>query len=195
MKYFYRLCSLIILFVFAHCQSIGNYAKNRAVDFGDSFTIGLESDHYGAGVWLWCLGGGLQFNQDAKGFGMRNGHYGLYQAGGSGRMEIFGQKSSDAITNQMGNSFLVINSNQHRALYPDTRRSRDKSYDASNVLFLVSYTGKKQNGKGYCENPVNFEVSLGLYLGVRAGFNLSEFTDFILGFSTFDLMDDDVDSI
>lgn len=186
---------LIILFSainLVSCQSSGNYLSNRGLDFVDSFTLGVETNHYGAGVWLWCLGGGLQLNQNAKGIGVRNGQYGLYKAGGVDDIGIFGGPSNRTFTNQMGNSFLILNSNQHRPVYPDLKRSRKKTYDASNILMLVFFTDKKaSSGKKHCNQPVSIEVSLGFYLGIRAGFNFTEFTDFLFGTTTYDFMEDD----
>ncbi|TGL40365.1 hypothetical protein [Leptospira perdikensis] len=187
---------LFILFSFISlftCQSTGNYLTNRSLDLADSFTLGVETNHYGAGFWVWCLGGGANINQNAKGIGLRNGHLGLYKAGGVDDIGIFGGPSNKTFTNQMGNSFIILNSNQHRSIYPDLKRSRKKSYDASNVMMLVFFTDKKtSSGKKHCNQPVSVEVSLGLFLGVRAGFNFSEFTDFLLGFTTYDFMEDDV---
>ncbi|PJZ44564.1 hypothetical protein CH361_15875 [Leptospira brenneri] len=163
------------------------------MDLVDSFTLGVETNHYGAGFWVWCLGGGVQINQNAKGAGIRNGQFGLYKAGGVDDIGIFGGSNNRTFTNQMGNSFLILNSNQHRPVYPDLKRNRQKSYDASNVLMLVFFTDKKQSsGKKHCNQPVSVEVSFGLYLGIRAGFNFSEFSDFLLGFSTYDFMEDDI---
>lgn len=188
---------LIIIFCFINllsCQSTENYLSNRGLDLADSFTLGVETNHYGAGIWLWCLGGGLQLNQDAKGIGIRNGQYGFYKAGGVDDIGIMGKTGDRSPTNQMGNSFLIINSNQHRPVYPDLKRSRKKSYDASNVLMLVFFTDKKSSsGKKHCNHPASVEVSLGLYLGVRAGFNFTEFSDFLLGTTTYDFMEDDKD--
>ncbi|TGL88790.1 hypothetical protein EHQ68_09140 [Leptospira congkakensis] len=193
MPRFKPLTIVLFIFTFFTCQSTGNYFLNRGADLSDSFTLGVETNHYGAGFWLWCIGGGAHINQNAKGIGIRNGHLGLYKAGGVDDIGIFGGTSNKTFTNQMGNSFLLINSNQHRPIYPDSKRSRQKSYDASNVMMLVFFTDKKNSsGKKHCNQPVSFEVSLGLFLGVRAGFNFSEFSDFLLGFTTYDFMEDDV---
>lgn len=188
-----RLLTIVLCFLsLLTCQSTGNYLTNRALDLADSFTLGVETNHYGASFWVWCLGGGVQMNQNAKGVGIRNGQYGLYKAGGVDDIGIFGRSSDRSFTNQMGNSFLILNSNQHRPVYPDLKRSRQKKYDASNVLMLVFFTDKKlSSGKKHCHQPVSAEVSLGFYLGIRAGFNFSEFSDFLLGFTTYDLMEDD----
>ncbi|MCB1137598.1 MAG: hypothetical protein KDK23_02540 [Leptospiraceae bacterium] len=35
------------------------------------------------------------------------------------------------------------------------------------------------------------EFSLGLYGGIRAGINLAEIADFLIGFTTLDILDDD----
>ncbi|MCW7482861.1 hypothetical protein [Leptospira kanakyensis] len=187
---------LTIVFCFFNvltCRSTNHYIINRGIDLSDSFTLGVETNHYGAGVWIWCLGGGIHINQNAKGIGMRNGQLGLYKAGGVDDIGILGGQTNRSFTNQMGNSFLMINSNQHRPIYPDSKRNRQKSYDASNVLMLVFFTDKKNSsGKKHCNQPVSVEVSLGLFLGVRAGFNFSEFADFLLGFTTYDFMEDDV---
>jgi hypothetical protein len=184
---------IICILYCVSCETTNTYVYNRALDFSDSFTLGVEKNNYGAGVWIYCFGGGLQFNEFAKGFGIRNGHYGLYKAGGEGEISL-SNRGSGTVSNSMGNSYIYMNSNQHRPLYPDYKRSRNKKIDASNFMALVFFTdGKTSSGNKHCDSPVYIEASLGLYLGVRAGFSFSEFLDFLMGFSTYDLMDDDSD--
>lgn len=185
------LTFFFMLFCFS-CQTFTNYVYSRSLDFSDSFTLGVEKNNFGAGIWIYCFGGGLQLNESAKGFGIRNGHYGLYRAGGVGEINL-SQRGSGTVSNRMGNSYIYLNSNQHRPLYPDFKRSRKKTIDASNVLALLFFTdGKTSSGNKHCDSPVYTEATLGLYLGVRVGVNFSEFLDFLIGFSTYDFMDDDL---
>ncbi|MCZ8155068.1 MAG: hypothetical protein O9264_03040 [Leptospira sp.] len=190
----FKLLSLPIICILCcvSCETTNTYVYNRVLDFSDSFTLGVEKNNFGAGFWMYCIGGGFHLNQSAVGAGIRNGHYGLYKAGGVDEINIFNHRGSQSITNQMGNSFIFLNSNQHRPLYPDVKRSRKKTFDSSNVIALVFFTDKKSSsGQKHCDSPVYIEASLGFYLGVRAGFSFSEFLDFLMGFSTYDLMEDD----
>lgn len=186
------LLPIVFIMGFFYCQTTSTFISNRVIDFSDSFTLGMEKNNFGAGIWIYCLGGGLHLNQSAVGAGIRNGHYGLYKAGGIDEINILNEKGSRSVTNQMGNSFIFMNSNQHRPLYPDTKRSRKKSFDSSNVMGLVFFTDKKaSSGQKHCDSPLYVEASLGLYLGIRAGFSFSEFLDFLMGFSTYDFLEDD----
>ncbi len=87
-----------------------------------------------------------------------------------------------------------MNSNQHRPLYPDTKRSRNKTVDASNIMGLLYFSdGTTSSGNKQCDSTVYIEASLGFFLGLRVGVNLSEFLDFLIGFSTYDFMEDDLE--
>ena len=61
-------------------------------------------------------------------------------------------------------------------------------------------TGSSPSGFAYnslpalCHAPATLELSFGLGVGGRVGFNISELVDFLLGFTTYDLMNDDLKS-
>lgn len=199
---------LLILFLlsFSNCASFQNYLSNRALDFTDILTLGGEVNTYGGSAWLWCFGGGVQLGEFGDGWGMRNGYIGKYRTGGNKKLGKL----------KMGNSFLLMNSQEHIPEAYTTKRSMKKKYTHANFLFILP---ANLNGGGYyrysntpnssnnnsnyyaysnsttlpmlCHAPVNVEFSFGLGVGGRVGINFSEIFDFILGFTTFDIMEDD----
>ncbi len=202
---------LLILFLlsFSNCASFQNYLSNRALDFTDILTLGGEVNTYGGSAWLWCFGGGAQVGQYGEGYGMRNGYVGYYRTGGN---KTFGKL-------KMGNSFFLMNSQEHIPEAYKTARSMKKKYTHANFLFLIPanlnnrrsyryYNGIPIDSTNYnsisnsdsnnpylypmlCNAPATVELSLGLGIGGRIGINFSEIFDFVLGFTTFDVMEDD----
>ncbi|MCZ8157232.1 MAG: hypothetical protein O9264_13970 [Leptospira sp.] len=183
------LCLLSI-----NCSSSKNYTKHRIQDFGDTITIGLEKDNVGVSVWVWCLGGGLTNNERSVGIGIRNGHMGIYQAGGYGEIRILQPAGSRSSMNRMGNSNFLINSNQHRP-FKASERAKDKSSDAVNMVLFVPIPKIPDSNTrvAHCNSDLTLETSLGLYYGIRLGINLTEIFDLVLGFAKIDLMQDDID--
>ncbi|MBP7284375.1 MAG: hypothetical protein KBA66_22500 [Leptospiraceae bacterium] len=193
-----KLILLIFLFSFFQCSSLQNYAKNRALDFTDILTIGGEVNIYGGSAWFWCFGGGVQVGRYTNGYGMRNGYVGSYYTGGYREFANL----------KMGNSFLIMNSQEHIPTANKTTRSMHKKYTHANFFFLLPAnlkgryreTGSSPSGFAYnslpalCHAPATLELSFGLGVGGRVGFNISELVDFLLGFTTYDLMNDDLKS-
>ncbi len=186
---------LFLLLSFSNCASFQNYLSNRALDFTDILTLGGEVNTYGGSAWLWCFGGGAQIGQEGEGYGMRNGYVGYYRTGGNlnyGKLK-------------MGNSFFLMNSQEHIPEAYKTARSMKKKYTHANFFILIPAILKPRYRGTYvpranleyndlpvlCNAPANIELSFGLGIGGRVGINFSEIFDFVLGFTTFDLMDDD----
>lgn len=180
----------------SNCSSLKNYAKNRALDFTDILTLGGEVKTVGASAWLWCLGGGVQFGQYGEGWGMRNGYVGHYRIGGNKKLRYA----------TYGNSFLLFNSQEHMSEAYKSTRSINKKYQHGNFLLLIPTLNKglligfvspsatipdSSKLPDLCKAPFNLELSAGFGIGGRIGFNFSELLDFVLGFTTYDLMDDD----
>lgn len=178
-------CVLIIIFLFYSCSAREYYMDNRASDFGDMFTLGLEQKTFGASAYLWCVGGGLEVSYWGEGFGLRNGHLGTYRTGGTKAInseEYTGTRRGRHKPVPGGISALVFNTMEHKPKGTKEYRNRKKRYIHSNVGFLVP-----QN----CHAPLTFEFSMGLFYGFRMGFNFSEFLDFHLGILGIDIMEDD----
>ncbi len=199
MRYYIYLL-LFVFISFSSCASLQTYAKNRALDFTDILTLGGEVKTVGASAWFWCLGGGVQHGQFGEGWGMRNGYIGHYRTGGHKKLRYA----------TYGNSFLLFNSQEHSPETNKTARSIHKRYEHGNFLLLIPTLNKglrigfvspsatlpdSSKLPELCKAPLNLEISAGLGLGGRVGINFSELLDFVLGFTTFDLMDDDLHKI
>lgn len=178
-------CIFIIILLFYSCSAREYYMDNRASDFGDMFTLGLEQRTFGASAYLWCAGGGLEVSYWGEGFGLRNGHLGTYRTGGTKAINSEEYTSSRKGRQKPipgGLSFLVFNTMEHKPKGTKEYRNRKKRYIHSNVGLFVP-----QN----CHAPLTFEFSMGLFYGFRIGFNFSEFLDFHLGILGIDIMEDD----
>lgn len=88
---------------------------------------------------------------------------------------------------------------------PSERRKRNKEKIRKKIIEdLIDSTGKeeeyapylppeKQKPYGY-PNSYLYQIEFfgGAYFALRAGFNIAEFFDFLLGFTTYDLLEDDL---
>ncbi|MCB1177762.1 MAG: hypothetical protein KDK36_09305 [Leptospiraceae bacterium] len=173
---------ILISFNFSSCL----YLQNRAKDTSDIFTIGLEQKTAGASIYFWKGGGGIQYGKYGEGIGLRNGHIGIYKTGGSQR-RIYGNGDNTPfkISSASGNSYILINTYEHRPISADYR-NRKKYYRFRNVFFLKVFL---QDDK---PTPFIIETSFGLYYGIRLGINVSELLDFLFGIANLDIMEDDL---
>ncbi|MDX1959196.1 MAG: hypothetical protein SFU98_11525 [Leptospiraceae bacterium] len=176
------LLGIILFFFITTCSTI--YLEDRKNDFADIPIATFEENVYGGGFHFWCFGYGVQYARNGEGHGIRNGRIGNYATGGSKAMESSIKPnlnySGDAIP--AGISLLLFNSIEHKVKDSEDQRAKKKRYVQSNFFGLIPMN---------CHAPVSLEFSLGLHYGIRAGFNLSEFFDFVLGWTTLDIMKDD----
>lgn len=184
----------LLFFLTLHCSTTKNYSFNRLNDLKDTVTIGVEKENFGISIFLWCFGGGIASNSSSVGFGLRDGHLGAYYSGGKKRIEFFQSWNVNSSWREMGNSRILVNSLEH---YPETRndRAKRKEFEILNILMLIPVSRREQENKSYgrCNAPLKVETQLAIYYGIRIGFNISEFADFFLGFSTFDILNDDTE--
>ncbi|MDX1961199.1 MAG: hypothetical protein SFU98_21700 [Leptospiraceae bacterium] len=194
---------LIIQF---NCKTLGNYSYDRVRDAGDIFNIGIEKDVYGGSFFIDQVGMGLQHASKGNGIGMRYGHFGFYKTGSDARIAFvfpFRHRVNNTdVVNTFGNSMIIpSNSYEHIPMYPSIRNQK-KLISISNIFCPCGnpkgrttpsqqyYTIPKESRISYIFAPI--EISFGLYIGVRIGFNPSEFFDFILGIFTIDIFEDDL---
>lgn len=206
-----------------NCAATRNYLENRLRDSGDIFHLGIEKDVYGASIFNDSVGLGIQHSANGKGIGMRYGNIGLYKTGGKMlklRFKIIGSRTHhdlcrdiddtkclDKIGNYFtsyisyGNSFIFHNTSFHQA-FRQTNRNHSKHVALNMFIDLgggrgnhpVYDTDPKEDNRGnYTILPI--EISAGLYLGIRLGFNFSELADFLVGFVGFDPLGDDIAGI
>jgi len=181
-----KLFSLIFAgLILVNCLSIKNYFRNRLYDATDMVTIGLEKNVFGFAGWISCFGGGLQYAHKGIGFGLRNGNFGFYKTGGDKLAYI-----------NSGNSILLLNSYAYIAYGSKKNRANKKVYRTRNILgiipvFPVPVKELQDRLTKDCKAPVALELSAGIYFGIRVGINFSEILDFVLGWTTIDIMDDD----
>lgn len=187
-----RLFLLVMIFSFLACESTSRYFRNRMYDTTDLVTIGIEKKSAGVSLFVWCIGGGLKIEDQTRGFGLRDGHLGIYEISDGSRLGISPLLSNDSPKNKLGNSFFLINSSGHFQYRP-IPRSKEKDYQILNLLTIfpiASIPNSKQNVTR-CNSPLKVETSIAFYYGMRVGMNFSELFDFIVGFIGFDPLDDD----
>ncbi len=107
-------------------------------------------------------------------------------------------------TIRYGNSIILNNTSFHEPMQLTNRNSSKRISLHSMFLFLfiggnksvtfIYDTDPKEDSRGdYTILPI--EISAGLYLGIRLGFNFSELADFLVGFVGFDPLGDDIEGI
>ncbi|MCB1320085.1 MAG: hypothetical protein KDK34_07525 [Leptospiraceae bacterium] len=158
---------LVMICLQFHCAT---YWQNRGGDFGDIWTAGVERQVYGATAQVGPLQAGLAHQSHGIGIGLRAGTTGTY---------LTGKPDEDMYVLDTGNSILLLNSTGHRG------QDRDKDYGMHSITPLVLYAWEGYN------TFFQVEVSVGMYGGVRLGLNLAELCDFLLGWTTLDLLRDD----
>ncbi|MDX1958525.1 MAG: hypothetical protein SFU98_08130 [Leptospiraceae bacterium] len=67
---------IILILSLLHCSSLDEYTRHRVNDLRDVFTLGVEKNNVGASVFIWCFGGGLNYNNQGMGYGLRGGNLG-----------------------------------------------------------------------------------------------------------------------
>ena len=204
------LSKYILLFVISnlvYCASVKRYMYNRGNDLTDIVNIGVEKGVYGFNTQtIGVLG--FQNASSGVGFGMRNGHFGLYKTGddenvisfldGNERKEIY-----------FGNSDLLSSTNYHEPYNSTNLRNLKKQIKRLEFLFNTCNSSSAHYKENYISiHYINFrgkrcyfsdsytvwsvELSVGLYLGFRLGVNLNEFADFFAGIAGYDLEYDDI---
>lgn len=146
------------------------YLTNRTHDLADVVTVSVE-DHKFA-----CMARPLVFLIGAsvasgKGVGLRLGHLGQY----------------DYTENASGIPLVLASVFNDDSCYKPRTDPRNKGFD-----YLCE---SRDFNRGESDLPATqaflLEFNIGIYYGVRLGFNFLEAIDFILGWTTLDIMDDD----
>ncbi|MDX1957909.1 MAG: hypothetical protein SFU98_05010 [Leptospiraceae bacterium] len=197
----YYLIMILLLCNLINCTTTRDYFYNRARDAGDIFNVGIEKDVYGGSFFIDQVGLGFQHASNGKGLGTRYGHFGFYRTGSDAKIAIYAAiLKKYYIEQSFGNSKILINSFEHLPLEPNVR-NKDKIISIYNGSLLGPPERSRKNLGDDFYLPSNdrisyifapIEFSFGFYLGIRVGFNTSEFFDFILGIMGFDIIDDDL---
>ena len=192
------------------------YLRNRARDFSDIATLELQSESYGAGIHSGpFLLGAFYKSQDGTAFGLRGGQIGQYNSAGftalafgsdyfstskidfdaNWKQKIKNDKTDRDPQNEVANEVdEQIDQSAPESLIDE----RKKAYRARLPFGTVDPAYKNKNLLKDKETRwapayffTNFDLQMGLYYGFRVGFNPGELLDFILGFTTADIYDDD----
>jgi hypothetical protein len=108
------------------------------------------------------------------------------------------------IVTRYGNSTIEFNTSFHKPAQL-TNRNFSKQVSLFSMFLLIFFGGSKSSWFLYDTDPkednrgnytiLPIEISAGLYLGIRLGFNFSELADFLVGFVGFDPLGDDIAGI
>ena len=199
---------ILIFFFLSNCASTQNYFINRGNDLKDIVNIGIEKDMYGFNIITF----GYQKESSGMGFGLRYGYLGIYKTGDN-KNKVYLDDRADInpkiaeIQVYPGDTDFSTSVFYHEPKDLSDIRARKKQmllffpvFRLCKVSTSAFYKDKKlKRGISKCyfyessfEQPL--ELSIGLYIGIRAGFNISEFLDFLAGIAGYDLLDDDTSS-
>jgi len=149
------------------CASTKNYFANRGRDAMDIATISGEHG-FGAMAQAGPLMSGIGVAGGAA--GLRNGYFGICEGGMEMEFIFWGYKS-----------FSPGDCNDHTV-----ERLQNKQYEfGQTALFIVEDTA-------FAFKSFQIEAALNLGIGLRAGLNFAELIDFLLGWTTVDILNDDV---
>jgi hypothetical protein len=197
-----RLITIFLISQILFCASAKRYVVNRGNDLTDIIDIGLEKDVYGFNIITMAPFGGVSYNENGRGFGLRHSHIGFYKTGDPENefvIEDLYTKKKSTFSFNLGNSFFA-STGFHESINPRNLRTQNKNYLVV-TLNKGCLKSKKSHYKGetrYCHWNTNagfapIEISLGLYLGFRVSFNVGEFVDFFAGIVGYDPIKDDYD--
>ena len=164
------------------CASTKAYFVDRGRDTADIFTcsagIGL-----GAKVRVGPLGPGLFANQDK--FGLRGGEMlGVHENSGEAQEFVF-----PAVLE----GWPVFGLEQFEV--SEQMETRHKAYRAGSFFPpFVFFPEEGTSGYTSCSYFTQIEVAVGLGGSLRLGLNLGELLDFILGWTTIDIFNDDLEA-
>ncbi len=210
--------SLLLLLPALSCS--GHYLKNRGRDLADIFTAEVSTGSYGASVRVGPVKAGVSYKSPkGKAFGLRGGAIGSYytaeftalffgadyflSAPPSKETPPSSKKSpaGELFSGSQEENASPPEEEQLSAVGPDLREKRDKSFQARSPFGTRQalqkkpglFKGKKDEKHTFA--PVSYytqvELSLGLYLGLKVGFNPGELLDFLAGLFNLDLFHDD----
>lgn len=167
------LLSVVLLgcLMAAGCSS--PYMVDRGRDATDMFTLAVERAVLNASVQVsrTVIGVGLA---EGNGYGLRSGALGVYEFS---EVNLFFYANKQFIPNQYD-------------------MDRNKGYLMHHYFNPFDPIGKdvprSSLEEGSCCNWWQIEATAGLGVGIRAGVNVAEILDFILGWTTLDICQDDI---
>jgi hypothetical protein len=206
---------ILIALIFANCAT---YLRDRKNDLKDTVNLGVESPGYGIGLRMSIIPFGFLFQGGESSLGKKDLGSGLGIKGGH-----IGEYSSQQLTFVVmgGEDFHAIKEGKElqtpRALSKKIhirtfsiindpvkdRKARKKELVREEILSrskldprVVEYykTQKTIKSNGYPKSyPYQIEFMIALHYGLRIGINVAEILDFVMGWTTFDWMDDDLE--
>ncbi|MBP7282074.1 MAG: hypothetical protein KBA66_10880 [Leptospiraceae bacterium] len=194
---------LIVQTFLLNCASTQNYFINRASDLKDIFILGVEKDVYGFNIITLIPIVGVSHNSGGQGVGLRNSHLGFYKTGDKDNLLTL-----ENITHQrkwswyLGDS-IFYSTGFHEPIHPSNLRTENKKFIGVNLgkgctrgERRLYYKNESQLCHWYTGGKMlPIEFSLGLYIGVRVGFNFGEVVDFLGGVLGFDPLNDDISQV
>jgi len=151
------------------------YLSHRARDFSDMFTLAVEDKQVGCGLrcfypFGFCAGKG-------SGYGLREGHIGRYQYVEKGYSIL----APCFVIYTWESDFVPLKDFRNKGYYYDLRCLAPGTSD-------VDSDGDYQA----LLEGLNVQANVGVFYGLRAGINLPEVLDLVVGLSNYDLLGDDM---
>ena len=206
------MCRNILIFLLIFTINCATYWGNRKRDLKDIITLGAEKKEYGAGARFGPLALGLFFQGEkdklsnkikGDGFGLRGGSFGKYHTEQLVFGFMGGEKFYSKIQNKRNelkkNEFNYFNFfNQKLKKRKEKKKNKyikevyKKIAKEQNRPEILDFIPKEEQKKYSISYFFQIEAFFGFFYGLRIGFNILEFVDFIVGFTSVDISRDDI---
>lgn len=192
-----RLSVVLILFpvLLARCSSL--YRHQRAKDSADIFTLEFQTQSYGAAVRTGPVKLGLNHkSRNGRSLGLRAGEFGEFDDQDFSLFLI----GSDLLFDQKRQKADPTEESVRDEL-PSTLKLRRKDVQARSPFGTTVPLQKAQplfkdfrtkNRFAPAHHLTGIEASAGLYFGIKLGFNVGEFFDWVIGWFGGDPFGDDL---
>lgn len=203
------LCCLISLFFFTSCSSL--YLNQRARDTADILTLEFQTKSYGASIRTGPLKLGLhQKSKNGLAAGLRGGtfdsfddqEFSLLFLGSDQFLDV--KSSSDTNQNQNLKTELDQLTQKKQEIIdsiPSLIKLRKKDFEARSPFGTripfhkakpILKESKTKNRFAPAHHFTAIEATVGIYFGLKVGFNIGELIDWCVGWVGFDLFSDDL---
>ena len=194
MKRFAQLFTMIAASVLTvGCASTKGYFRDRARDAADILTI-TAGPGYGVDARFGPMSLGVARTHDQCGLMCGEVFSRKHPRLGPEHLVWLGLFMDDVVPLPLMAGHRTIERNRQDEHTFKTTKQRHKAYEMGSFLFIPFFIYPTGEDSGYAKlyAATQIEASVGLGWAIRIGFNPVELLDFLLGWTTIDIFDDDL---